>query len=78
MLFRSNRATATSGLYYTPDYWTGRLMASYDFNEALAVQLNVDNVMDEVYFERVRNNPTNGWATPGAGRTAVLRLTWRL
>ena len=72
-----NRATATSDLYYTPDYWTGRVMAGYEFNDQLAMQLNVDNVTDEVYFERVRNNPTNGWATPGAGRTAVLSLTWR-
>jgi catecholate siderophore receptor len=73
-----NRATQTSDLYYTPDYWTGRLMASYELNDKLAMQLNLDNVTDEVYYERIRNNPTNGWATPGAGRTAVLSLTWRL
>jgi catecholate siderophore receptor len=52
-------------------------MASYEINDNLAVQLNVNNLADEDYFERIRNNPTNGWATPGAGRSAVLSLTWR-
>jgi catecholate siderophore receptor len=73
-----NRANDTAELYYTPDYWTGRLMASYQLNEQFAMQFNIDNVTDKEYFERVRNNPTNGWATPGTGRTAVLSLSWRL
>jgi hypothetical protein len=30
-----------------------------------------------VYYERIRNNATSGWATPGAGRSAVLSLTYR-
>ena len=41
-------------------------------------QLNIDNVTDEIYYERIRNNATNGWATPGSARSAVLSLTWRL
>ncbi len=53
-------------------------MAAYAFSDNLALQLTVDNLTDEEYFERVRNNPTNGWATPGAGRAAVLSLSWRL
>ena len=53
-------------------------MATYDINDNLALQLNIDNVTDEVYFERIRNNATNGWATPGAARSAVLSVTWRL
>jgi hypothetical protein len=35
-------------------------------------------VTDEEYYERIRNNAANGWATPGAGRSAVLSVTWRL
>ena len=72
------RTGATASLYYTPDYWVSRAMASYQLNESLGLQLNIDNLTDEEYFERNRNNATNGWATPGAARTAVLSLTWRL
>jgi catecholate siderophore receptor len=72
-----NRATAAADLFYAEAYWVHRAMASYEINDNLAVQLNVNNLADEDYFERIRNNPTNGWATPGAGRSAVLSLTWR-
>jgi catecholate siderophore receptor len=72
------RASDTADLYYTPDYVLHRAMATYDINDNLALQFNVDNVTDEEYFERIRNNATNGWATPGAARSAVLSVTWRL
>jgi catecholate siderophore receptor len=72
-----NRASATSGLFYTPSYWLQRAMASYEINENVVLQLNIDNLADEVYYERIRNNATSGWATPGAGRSAVLSLTYR-
>jgi catecholate siderophore receptor len=73
-----NRANGTAELFYTPDYWVTRAMAAYAFNDNLALRINVDNLTDEAYFERVRNNATNGWATPGAGRFAVVSVTWRL
>ncbi|RPI58694.1 MAG: TonB-dependent receptor [Lysobacterales bacterium] len=73
-----SRAGATADLYYTPSYVVHRAMASYTFSDSLALQLNINNVTDEIYFDRVRNNAGNGWATPGATRTAVLRLNWRL
>jgi catecholate siderophore receptor len=72
------RASQTSDLYYTPDYSVHRAMASYSFGDNVSLQLNLDNVTDEEYFERIRNNPTNGWATPGEERSAVLSVTWRL
>jgi len=72
------RANATADLYFTPDYVLHRAMATYEFNDKLALQVNIDNVTDEVFFERVRNNANNGWATPGAARTGVVSLTWRL
>jgi catecholate siderophore receptor len=53
-------------------------MASYDINDSLSLQLNIDNVTDEVYYERIRNNAGSGWATPGSARTGVLSVTWRL
>jgi catecholate siderophore receptor len=58
-------------LYKAPDYLTHRLMAGYDFSPKLGVQLNVNNVTDKEYYERIRNN---GWATPGQGRNAILTL----
>jgi catecholate siderophore receptor len=65
-------------LYYTPDYLVHRAMATYAFNDNLALQVNIDNVTDELYFERIRNNATSGWATPGVERSGVVSLTWRL
>lgn len=73
-----NRASETADLFYTPDYWVYRAMVRYALNDDVALQLNVDNLTDEEYFERVRNNATNGWATPGQARSAVLSVTWRL
>jgi catecholate siderophore receptor len=72
------RRNATDELFFTPDYWVYRAMMQYAINDNLALQLNVDNLTDEQYFERVRNNPTSGWATPGAERSAVVSVTWRL
>jgi catecholate siderophore receptor len=72
------RANAAADLYYTPDYVLHRAMALYSFNDNFALQVNIDNLTDELYFERIRNNPTSGWATPGAERSAVVSLTWRL
>lgn len=73
-----SRASAAADLYYTDSYVVHRAMASYEFNDKLGLQFNINNVTDEKYFERIRNNATNGWATPGAARNAVLSLTWRL
>ena len=73
-----NRANEAADLYFTPDYWVYRAMVAYSLNDNLGLQFNVDNLTDEEYFERVRNNASNGWATPGAARSAVLRVSWRL
>jgi catecholate siderophore receptor len=72
------RASATANLYYTPDYLVHRAMATYEINDNIGLQLNLNNVTDEVYYERIRNNAGNGWATPGAARSGVLSVTWRL
>jgi catecholate siderophore receptor len=72
------RTSATADLYYTDAYLSHRAMAMYEWNDNISVQLNVDNVTDEEYYERIRNNATSGWATPGSGRSAVLSLNWRL
>lgn len=58
-------------LYKAPDYVVHRVMAGYAFTPRLELQLNVNNVTDEEYYERIRNN---GWATPGLARNAILTL----
>lgn len=67
--------------YFTDDYLTHRLFASYAFGNGVTVQLNIQNLTDELFFTNVRNNVnatsgaiTGGWAMPGERRQAVLSL----
>lgn len=67
--------------YYSDDFLTHRLFASYDFGNGLVAQLNIQNATDEDYYVAIRNNVnatsgavTGGWATPGEARSAVLSL----
>lgn len=62
-----------AGGNYSQGYTTHRAMLGYTVNAALSLQLNVNNVLDEDYFIRVRNN---GWATPGEARSATLTATY--
>lgn len=71
------RQTATTPLFYTPSYWTHRAMVTYPVTRNASLQLNVTNLTDEEYYERVRNNAGNGWATPGSARSATLSLSYR-
>ena len=72
------RFAGSTELYYTPSYLVHRAMATFTLSENLALQLNIDNLTDEEYFERIRNNAGNGWSTPGAARNAVVSLNWRM
>ena len=49
-------------------------MASYDFTDNIAFQLNVNNVFDERYFERVY---ATHMATVAAGRTVIGSLQFK-
>ncbi|MGE0828660.1 MAG: TonB-dependent receptor [Hyphomonadaceae bacterium] len=71
-----NRQSATTPLFYTDAYWVHRAMAAYELTDNVIVQLNVNNLFDEEYYTRIRNNATNGWATPGDARAAVLSLNF--
>lgn len=61
--------------------WVHNAMASYRVNEALSLQLNVNNLFDEEYVERVRgNNGTDARSSAvelGDGRSAVLSANYR-
>lgn len=72
-----NRASATADQFYTEPYSVHRAMLAYEISPNVAVQLNVNNIFDKEYYERIRNNATNGWATPGASRSAVASVVVR-
>jgi catecholate siderophore receptor len=71
------RPTEDAPQLYTDDYWVHRAMIAYEVNEHLVLQLNANNLTDEEYYTRVRNNATSGWATPGEGRSFVLSANMR-
>lgn len=67
--------------YRSDDYWVHRAFLSWNFNNGLTAQLNVQNLFDKRYYTGIRNNvsATNGvvsggWATPGEARAGRLSL----
>ncbi|MDX2277443.1 MAG: TonB-dependent receptor [Hyphomonadaceae bacterium] len=71
------RPTVDAPQLYTDDYLIHRAMVAYELNEHAVLQLNANNLTDEEYFTRIRNNATSGWATPGEARSFVLSLNLR-
>ena len=77
-LNQSNLANRTQ--YRSDDYWVHRAFLSWNFNNGLTAQLNVQNLFDKKYYTGIRNNlgtngvVSGGWATPGEGRAARLSL----
>ncbi|MBS0420180.1 MAG: TonB-dependent receptor [Proteobacteria bacterium] len=71
----ANDATATA-IYNRrtiPGFVVHNLMAAYNVNRHVNLQLNVSNLFDKEYFTQLRSvSTTSGWVNPGAGRTATL------
>jgi catecholate siderophore receptor len=67
---------AVKPLFRSDSYVVHRLMVSYEVSEHAALQLNVNNVTDAFYLQRIRNS-AQSWATPGDARNAVLTLNYR-
>jgi catecholate siderophore receptor len=63
-------------VYSVPGYVIHKAMISYEFNHDMSLQLNVNNLFDKSYYNRVRTS-TAGWATPGDTRNATLTLNYR-
>ncbi|MDP3846319.1 MAG: TonB-dependent siderophore receptor [Pseudomonas sp.] len=61
-------------------YWVHGSMLSYAVNKELDLQLNVNNLFDEEYYDRARTNSgtttTSGGVIPGDGRSAVLTANY--
>ena len=72
-LTQHSASNVNGALVESEDYWVHRASASYKVNRELTLQLNVNNLLDEEYYTRMRNN---GWATPGDPRNATLTATY--
>lgn len=68
-----SRFNNNANLRQAPDYWVFDAMLGYQINENIAVRLNVYNLADEEYIDRVGG----GHFVPGAGRSAVLSLNMK-
>lgn len=64
------RYSSTDNLREAPDYWTFDAMISKQFTKNVKAQINVYNLADEEYIDRVGG----GHFVPGAGRTAMLTI----
>lgn len=73
--FGSRRPSETVSWEF-PSYWLLNLMAQYRITERLGVQLNVNNLADEEYFERPRVSGSYAFAVPGEGRHALLSVRY--
>lgn len=63
--FNNNNATTRQ---QAPDFTVVNAMAGYQLNENVSFQLNVDNLFDEDYIDRVGG----GHFVPGQGRSLIL------
>lgn len=72
-LTQHSAANPSGPLVTAPGYWVHRAMANWQATNRFALQLNVSNLLDKVYYTRPRNN---GWSTPGEARSATLTANY--
>ena len=58
----------TTNTRFVDGYWTADLLASYPLTEHVALRLNIYNLTDTFYFDRIGG----GHLIPGPGRSATL------
>lgn len=70
--FRNGNANQAGqfALAQSPSYWVVDLMAAYQVNEKISLQLNVQNLTDEFYLSSLNNGGSR--YTLGAPRTVLL------
>jgi catecholate siderophore receptor len=73
MQFVDDRFNSATNVRRAPSYTLYDAMASYDLNSRLTLRLNVNNLTDERYIDRVGG----GHFIPGAGRSATLSTSFR-
>jgi catecholate siderophore receptor len=60
-------------LFTAKSYWVHKAMVGYQVLPSLDLQLNVNNLFDNEYYTRVRNN---GWATVGDARSVIFTASY--
>lgn len=75
--FRNGNASQASvpNLAVNPSSWVVDLMAAYDINERLSVQLNANNVFDEFYLANLNNGGSR--YTLGTPRSYLLTVRFK-
>ena len=68
----SRYASNTAPIKKVEGYWSFDVMAKYDISERMYLQLNVNNILDEYYYDQL--HPFH--VVPGAGRTALLSMNF--
>ncbi|RYH94719.1 MAG: TonB-dependent receptor, partial [Acetobacteraceae bacterium] len=61
-------------LFKTGSFVNNRVMIAYDVTDNFTLQGNINNLLDEHYFIRIRNN---GWATPGDARSFTVTGSYK-
>jgi catecholate siderophore receptor len=62
------------------EYWVHNALIGYQVNDQLGVQLNLNNIFDKDYVERVRQRPGDDSRSSavefGDGRNLILSTTY--
>ena len=73
--FVSDRKISNTNVQENPGYWLHDAMISYPLTENVDIQLNVLNIFNKEYFDRLHAGGAHG--IPGAGRTALLSTNFK-
>ena len=71
--FVDRRFGNTINTRFVDAYWTFDVMASYPISSHVDLKLNIYNLTDKLYFDRIGG----GHIVPGPGRTAMLSTSFR-
>jgi catecholate siderophore receptor len=71
--FIGRRYGNTTNTRFVEGYWTADLMAAYPLTKNVDLRLNINNLTDEYYFDRLGG----GHLIPGPGRSATLSLGFK-
>ncbi|RPE77252.1 TonB-dependent receptor [Vulcaniibacterium tengchongense] len=63
-----------ANLRYVPDYWRFDAMASYAFSDRFSLRLNLQNLTDEIYYDRAY---ASHFAVMAPGRSATMTAEFK-
>jgi catecholate siderophore receptor len=66
----------TGAPIHIPSHWRFDLLSEYKFTDHFAVQLNVVNLTNELYYDSLYRN-TTPFAFVAPGRAAYVTLNWK-